>query len=125
MRFLSVVKTSEQFFAPPPALMEAMGHLAMEAMQKGVITDTAGLRPTAQATRLRITNGQLTVTDGPFTETKEVIAGYAILNVASHAEALEWSQRFMEVHRQHWPEWEGESELRQLSEGHRPEDCGH
>ena len=76
--------------------------------------ETGGLCGTAQATRIRSARGTLSMTDGPFTETKEVVGGYAIFDVDSREEVVEWTRRFMELHAIHWPEWEGESEIRQL-----------
>lgn len=54
------------------------------------------------------------MTDGPFSEAKEVIGGYAVYSVKSKEEAVEFARRFMELHREHWPGWEGETELRQI-----------
>jgi hypothetical protein len=73
-----------------------------------------GLAPTAQSTRVRVSKGQLTVTDGPFTEAKEVIGGYAQFELKSKQEAIDGAVRFMDLHRKHWPEWEGEAEIRQI-----------
>ena len=63
---------------------------------------------------MRVSKGQLTVTDGPFTETKEVVGGYAQFELKSKEEAIEGAVRFMELHQKHWPEWEGETEIRQI-----------
>jgi hypothetical protein len=64
--------------------------------------------------RVRVSGGKLTLTDGPFTEAKEVIGGYAVYQVKSREEAIKWTTRFMELHREHWSDWEGESEIRQI-----------
>jgi hypothetical protein len=72
--------------------------------------------PSKEGTRLRLAKGRLTVTDGPFSESKEVIGGYAILNVKSKADAIRIATEFMELHRKHWPEFEGESEVRPMFE---------
>jgi hypothetical protein len=69
------------------------------------------------AHRVRLAKGRLTVTDGPFTETKEVIGGYAVFSVSTKEEAIEWAKRLMHLHKLHWPEWEGEIELRQMFDG--------
>jgi hypothetical protein len=66
---------------------------------------------------VRQSRGKLTVTDGPFSEAKEVIGGYAVFDVATKEEAMALTMRFMELHLKHWPEWEGESEVRQMFEG--------
>jgi hypothetical protein len=115
MRFMTIVKSSEPFGTPPPALMEAIGKLAEEATKAGVFVDTGGLLPTAMGSRVRLSGGKITVTDGPFTEAKEVVGGYAIFELGSKEEALEWTRRFMELHRQHWPDWEGETEIRPMA----------
>lgn len=118
MRFMTMVKSSENLpLGPPPkALMEAIGKLGQEAAKAGVMVEMGGLLPTAMGARLRISGGKLTVTDGPFSEAKEVIGGYAVYSVKTKQEAVEWARRFMNLHKQHWPGWEGETELRQLME---------
>lgn len=118
MRFMTLVKSDEQFrHGPPPqALMEAIGRLGAEAAQAGVMVEMGGLLPTAAGARLRLANGKLTITDGPFSEAKEVIGGYAVYSVKTKEEAVAWARRFMDLHKQHWPQWEGETELRQIME---------
>ena len=78
--------------------------------------DTAGLKPTADGFRVRLSRNQLKVTDGPFTESKEVVGGYALVEVASREEAEKIAVQFMELHRVHWPSFEGESEVRPLED---------
>ena len=73
-----------------------------------------GLGPTALGARVRLSGGQLTVIDGPFTEAKEVVGGYAQFELKSKQEAVEGALRFMELHKKHWPGWEGETEIRQM-----------
>jgi hypothetical protein len=114
MRFMTLVKSAETSAPPPQALMDAIGKLGEEAARKGVMVEMGGLLPTAMGARVRLAGGRLTVTDGPFTEAKEVIGGYAVYAVKSKAEALEWTRRFMALHQEHWKGWEGEVELRQL-----------
>src|ERR1700716_4297891 len=75
---------------------------------------TAGLGPTAQGARVRLSGGKVTVTDGPFTETKEVVGGYAQFELKSKEEAVKSAVRFMELHKKHWPGWEGETEVRPM-----------
>jgi hypothetical protein len=115
---MGFVKSAERFRngPPPAALMEAMGAFVGEAIAAGVVTETGGLLPSSDGIRFRIAGGKLTITDGPFSEAKEVVGGYAIYNVKSKEEAVAWSTRFMELHAKYWPEWEGESELRQIME---------
>jgi hypothetical protein len=114
MRFMMIVKSAENSGPPPRALMEAIGKLGEEAAKAGTLVEMGGLLPTARGTRVRLTKGQLTVTDGPFTEAKEVVGGYAVHELRSREEAIEAAVRFMELHKQHWPGWEGETEVRQL-----------
>ena len=118
MRYLTFIRHSESYrqSVPPAALMEAMDKFVQKSLQDGTLVDTGGLLPSKDGTRVRLARGKITVTDGPFTESKEVIGGYAILNVASKAEALRIATEFMELHRKYWPEFEGESEMRPMFE---------
>ena len=97
MKFMSMVKGCEGT-APSPELMAAIGALAQEMAQKGVLVEMGGLRPTASGTRMRLKRGRITVTDGPFTESKEVVGGYAVFDVGSKQEMVELARRFMQVH---------------------------
>lgn len=116
MKYLAFVRHSEKYRqSPPPAsLMEAMGKHVEKSRKDGSLVDTGGLLPSKDGVRLRLKNGKLTVTDGPFTESKEVIGGWAILKADSKAEAVRIATEFMDLHRKHWPEFEGESELRPM-----------
>src|SRR5258708_5128675 len=95
-------------------LMDAIAILSEEAVQNRTMLGNGGLAPTAQSTRVRVSKGQLTVTDGPFTEAKEVIGGYAQFELKSKEEAIKGAVRFMELHKKHWTGWEGETEIRQI-----------
>lgn len=99
--------------SPPPGLFEAIMKLGGEATEAGVLLDTAGLLPSAAGARVTLAGGKLTVTDGPFTESKELIS-YALYEVRSKEEAIEWASRFMELHRDRWPGWEGTTEVLQV-----------
>lgn len=115
MRFMMIVKHSEKQSGPPPkALMDAIDQLAQEATKAGTMVGAGGLGPTAQGARVRLAGGKVTVTDGPFTEAKEIIGGYAQFEVKSREEAIEGAVRFMELHKKYWPGWEGETEVRQM-----------
>jgi hypothetical protein len=114
MRFMTIVKSAETSAPPPQGLIDAIGKLGQEAASKGVMVEMGGLLPTAMGGRVRLAGGRLTVTDSPFTEAKEVVGGYAVYAVRSKAEALEWAKRFMALHQEHWKDWEGEVEVRQL-----------
>jgi hypothetical protein len=118
MKYLMLIKHAESYRGEPipKALMDAMGEFVTESFKSGVLKDTAGLKPTADAFRVRLSRNQLKVIDGPFTESKEVVGGYAIVEVASREEALKIARQFMELHRQHWPTFEGESEVRPLED---------
>jgi hypothetical protein len=115
MRFMMIVKSTENAGRPPQALMDAMGKIAEEATKAGEMIESGGLASSANGTRVRLSGGKLTVTDGPFTEAKEVFGGYAVFELKSKKEAIENTVRFMELHQQHWPGWEGETEIRQLT----------
>jgi hypothetical protein len=114
MRFMMMVKSAENSGSPPKPLMDAMGKLVEEAVKTGTMVQTGGLGPSAQSTRVRLCRGQVSVIDGPFTKAKEVVGGFAILDLKSKEEAIEVAQRFIELHKEHWPGWEGESEIRQV-----------
>jgi hypothetical protein len=114
MRYLGLVRTAEGQGAPPPALMEAMGRFIEASLEDGSLVQTGGLAPTAAGARIRQSGGRLHLTDGPFTETKEVVGGYAILEAPSREAAVAIMQKFMQLHETHWPAWEGECELREM-----------
>jgi hypothetical protein len=116
MKYLTFIRHSESYRASPPpaALMEAMGKFIQQSTKDGTLVDTGGLLPSKDGFRVRLADGKLTVTDGPFSESKEVIGGWAILNVKSKEEALRVAREFMELHRKHWPGFEGESECRPM-----------
>ena len=114
MRYMTFVKASEHYGAPPEALLEAMGSLIKEAAESGVFVDGAGLTPSTMAARVRLEGGRVTVTDGPYSEAKEVVGGYSIFELPSKEAALAWTTRMIELHKRHWPEWEGECEVRPI-----------
>ena len=111
MRFLSIYKAAERGVPPSPEEMERMGKLIAEGMSAGWLISTEGCLPSALGARVRGTGGKVTVTDGPFSETKEVVGGFAILQAASKEEAVELTRHFLLV-----AGGEGECELRQLYE---------
>ncbi len=110
MRYLILLKGAQSPTPPPAELMEAITQLGEEATKAGALLDTAGLAPSAAGSRVRLTGGQLSVTDGPFTEAKEMIS-YALYQVRSKEEAVEWTNRFLKLHRDLWPGWEGEADV--------------
>lgn len=121
MRFMTMVKSAENAGPPPKALMDAMAKLGDESFKEGTMIEIGGLLPSAAGVRVRLVDGKLTVTDGPFVESKEVVGGYAVIEVKSKKEAIEQTMRFMELHKEHWPGWEGETEIRQIFD---TSDCG-
>jgi hypothetical protein len=110
MKFLSIYKSMERGVPPTQDEMDKMGKLIEQEMKAGTLVATEGCLPSALGARVRISGGKVTVTDGPFTEAKEVIGGFAILQANSKAEAIEMTKRFLEV------TGEGECELRQVYE---------
>ena len=114
MRFMMIVKHRENQGPPPKELMDAIQKIAQDAAQAGTMVGSGGLAPTAKGARIRLSGGQLTVSDGPFTEAKEVVGGYAQFDLSSKEEAVQSAVRFMELHKKHWPGWEGETEVRQM-----------
>ena len=110
MKFLSIYKTVERTTPPSPEEMAKMGKLIEQSMKDGSLLATEGCMPTALGARVRRSGGKVTVTDGPFTEAKEVVAGFAILNANSKEEAIRIAKDFLAV------TGEGECELRQVYE---------
>jgi hypothetical protein len=112
MRFMSIVTSPQLPGPPPPEMMEAMGKLADREIKAGRMVDTGGLMPLATGAQVRIANGQLSVTDGPFVEAKEVIGGYAIFELRDKQEALASAREFMQLHKDLMPGWDGICEVR-------------
>src|SRR5882672_3930481 len=108
MRFLSIYKTAETGVPPTPEHMETMQRLIEEGMKAGWLLATEGCLPTALGARVRSSGGNVVVTDGPFAETKEVVAGFALLEAASKEEAIRMTRDFLKI------AGDGECELRQI-----------
>ncbi|MDX3246761.1 YciI family protein [Streptomyces sp. ME18-1-4] len=116
-RYLSLVRIDENNApaeGPSPELMQRMGELIEELTKAGVMLETAGLTPTSQGTRVHYEGGRISVTDGPFTESKEAVGGYAITQCKDQAEAIEWAKRFLKVHDDFWTVT---CEVREIAEG--------
>ena len=112
MRFLSMIRIDENSgLVPSDELMQNMGKLIEEMTREGKLIRTAGLRPTAEGVRVRLRRGKLSSVDGPFTETKEVIGGFAILEAGSKEEAIELTRRFLKIH---GDTWDIDCEVRQI-----------
>ncbi len=113
MKFLSMIRLNEKTAHPPSErLMTEMGKLMEEMFREGKLVRTAGLRPTSEGMRVRWNRGALSTTEGPFTETKEVIGGFAVLEAKSMDEAIALTKRFLAIH---GDEWNIECEVRALA----------
>src|SRR5262249_16903604 len=110
MRFLAIYRTRETGIPPSPENMAAMGSLIQEMAQAGVLLATEGCLPSSRGACVGISDGKFSVTDGPFTETKEVVGGFALFQVKSKEEAIEWTKRFLKLC------GDGESEIREIYE---------
>jgi hypothetical protein len=97
MGLLKADKESEAGVPPTRELMAEMGTFIEEIMKAGVLVATDGLQPSSKGARVKVSEGKVTVIDGPFTESKELVASYALLEVKSMAEAIEWTTRFLKV----------------------------
>ena len=112
MRFMFIVKSAHPFGPPTSQFMEAMNKLADREIKAGRLLDNGGLTPLAMGAQVRITDGQLSVVDGPFVEAKEVIGGYATFELQSKEEAVAAATEFMQLHKDLMPGWEGTCEVR-------------
>jgi hypothetical protein len=122
MRYMMFIKHTKDYanLQVPPSLYEAMGKFIEEASSKGQFAGGAGLLPTAHGHKVKLSGGKITVVDGPFTESKEIVGGYALIDAATGEEALDLARRFMEIHQTHMPAFEGECEVRPLEEEAQP-----
>jgi hypothetical protein len=113
MRYIVLLNGTQPASAPAPELFDAIMKLGDEATKAGALLDTAGLLPSAAGARVELAAGQVTVIDGPFTESKELVS-YALYDVRSKEEAVEWAARFLRLHRDHWAGWEGCADVLQV-----------
>jgi hypothetical protein len=113
MRYLVMMKYNENGTRPPQTLLDALARNRAEAKQAGALKEIGGLLPSASGARIRLAGGKLTVSDGPFTETKELVGGYSVYEVKDKQEAVDWAHRFMQVMAT-WPAGECEVEIRQI-----------
>jgi hypothetical protein len=118
MRYLSVLFANQTDSPPPPELFEAIMTLGHEADAAGVMLDMGGLLPGSR-TDVAVETGDLSILDGPFTETKELVS-YVVYEVRSKEDAVEWTRRFMGLHRDLWPGWTGTSQVLQVMTGGDP-----
>src|SRR5215472_9734811 len=114
MRFMMLVKSAENSGPPPKELLEAIGKNGEDAAKAGLMIESGGLRPSAMSGRVQLRGGKVTALDGPFSEAKEIVGGFAIFEFKSMKEAVESAKDFMELHRKYWPGWQGETEVRPM-----------
>jgi hypothetical protein len=114
VRYVVLLKALPPDTPPPAELMAAIMQLGEEGTAAGSLLDTAGLAPSAKGARVTLAGGRISVTDGPFAEAREMIS-YAIWDVGSKEEAVEWTSRFLQLHRDLWPGWEGEADVLQVA----------
>lgn len=114
MPFLSFVRCAEGQGTPPQALIDAVDHHVTESLKNGTIISAGGLAPSSAGVRVQIRGGKVSVIDGPFAESKEVVGGYSVITGMTREEVIRVTREFMQLHVDHWPEWEGECELREL-----------
>ncbi|KAA0021069.1 YciI family protein [Antrihabitans cavernicola] len=113
MKYLSWVKSNSEYGVPPAALTDAIAQSGAEQFASGKMLDAGGLSTLREGgAKVSLTGGK--ITDGPYSEAKELVGGYAIQNHASLDEAKAGAVWMLELHKQHWPEWEGEIEIRQM-----------
>jgi len=112
---IAKVAPKDEGAPPDPRLMAAIGTLTEEMTKAGILVGTGGLMPSALGATARLSGGKVVITDGPFTEVKELIGGYAIVDVKSKEEALQLSRRFLQIHADILgPDYEADSEIRQM-----------
>lgn len=115
MRYMMLLRLDQDAVGKEPSdeLMAEMGKLLEDMTRQGVLLDTAGLAPVAEATSLRLSAGKTTVVDGPFTEAKEFVGGYCLVQAKDQDEAVQWAQRFLAIH---GDQWDLTAEVRQVME---------
>jgi hypothetical protein len=114
MKYMMFIKHPENHRSEPipEGLLQAMGEFVENGFKSGILKETSGLKPSKDGARIRLEGGKLRVIDGPFTEAKEVVGGFAIVEVKSREEAMDLARQFMELHRKYWPTFVGECEVR-------------
>jgi len=114
MKFMMIVKHKEGYGFPPKELMDAITKLSEDDVKSGALLGSGGLKSTDAGARVRLAGGKVSVIDGPFTEAKEIIGGYAQFELKSREQAVQSAVEFMELHKKYWPGWEGETEVREM-----------
>ncbi len=113
MRFVILLTSDQPPAPPPPPLMQALMELGQEAARSGALVDNARLAPSAAGARVTLSGGDISTADGPVTDIREFVS-YAVYELASREEAVEWATRFLTLHRDLWPGWQGVAEIRQV-----------
>ena len=116
MRYMCFVKMREGIGDAPEALQSAMAKEMGGLFASGAMVDAGGLAPSAESTLIELRAGDVIATNGPWAEAKEVAGGYAIIEVRTHEEAVAAARRLIEMHKEHWPGWEGAVEVRPIHE---------
>ena len=113
-RYIALIIRSEDSGneSAPPGLREEMDQFVNDQLKSGVLIHAAGLEPTSEGLRVRLSRGRVTVTDGPFTEAKEVVGGFALVETPSKQEAVDLATRYVDMHRRHRPGFEFTCEVR-------------
>jgi hypothetical protein len=114
MRYMAFVKMAPDAGDPPAELVEAMGAEMGRAFADGSMISAGGLGGGEQIVELRLTSGEITTTDGPYAEAKELVGGFSILEARSQDEAVEGARRVLELHQKYWPGWDGAVEVRPI-----------
>jgi hypothetical protein len=116
VKYLMLIKHEERYRneAIPQGLMDAMGKFVEESFKDGSLVDTAGLQPSSQGSLIRVSRGKAKVMDGPFTESKEIVGGYAIVEAATRERAMQIAKEFVDLHLEHWPGFDFECEIRPM-----------
>lgn len=115
MRYMVFVNMREDVGAPAPALVSAMDDAMSAGFASGVLVDAGGLWSTDASTEFQVRGGRVTTTDGPFAEAKEVVGGYAVIEVRDDDEAREQGRLMAALHAEHWPAWEGSVHVRRIA----------
>lgn len=115
MRYMGFVKMDPELTEPPQALMDAMDVHVQECIERGTFLDGGGLYATSFRREVRVRGGEVTAFDGPFTEGRETVGGYCVMEFRDHEEAMAEAQTMVDLHLEHWPGWEGSVEVRRIA----------
>lgn len=124
-RFLTFITAdeSQRDPGPPQELFDAMGAYMQQQLANGELLDTGGLLPSSAGARVHLQGGQMTTVDGPFAEAREVVGGWAFIQARDLDHAIQQARDFLQIHIDHWPEFEGTCEVRQVEDGPLPDEA--